>query len=68
VDALAALRGAVGKELAETKWLSARHADGEALAFMALALANVAGVEILATSNVHLAVAGTSAARAGPRS
>lgn len=64
IVALATLRRAVDKALAQGKWLSASHADGEALGFMAMALANVAGVETLAKSNLHLVIAGTAAGRA----
>lgn len=64
VTALAVLRSAVDKALAQGEWSSASHADGEALAFMALAIANVAAIETLATKNVHFVIAGTAAGRA----
>jgi hypothetical protein len=63
VSALAALRRAVDKALAEGEWSSASHADGEALAFMALAIANAAAIETLAQENIHLVIAGTAAGR-----
>jgi len=63
VSALAALRRAVDKALAEGAWSSASHADGEALAFMALAIANAAAIETLALENIHLVIAGTAAGR-----
>jgi hypothetical protein len=63
ITALAALRRAVDKALGQGEWTSASHADGEALAFMALAIANVAAIETLARENVHLVIGATAAGR-----
>lgn len=61
---LADLRKEMEHLLPIVDWSSQSHADTEVLAFMQLAIANVAAIETLGKTNVHFVVAGTAAARA----
>ena len=64
IAALAALRTRVEKLLDEGGWVMAgSHADTEALAFMQLAIGNVAAIETLARADPRLGIAATAAGR-----
>ena len=64
IAALAALRTRVEKVLEEGGWVMAgSHADTEALAFMQLAIGNVAAIETLARADPRLGIAATAAGR-----
>lgn len=57
------LRKEMENLLPAVNWVIRSHGDAEVLAFMQLAIANVAAVETLAKTNIHFVVAGTAAAR-----
>jgi hypothetical protein len=61
---LADLRREMEDQLPAVNWTTRCHADSEVLAFMQLAIGNVAAIEVLAKEDVRLVVAGTAAARA----
>jgi hypothetical protein len=64
IAALAALRTRVEKVLDEGGWVMAgSHAETEALAFMQLAIGNVAAIETLARADPRLVIAATAAGR-----
>lgn len=61
---LADLRKEVEDLLPAVDWTTRCHADSEVLAFMQLAIGNVAAIDTLAKRDVRFVVAGTAAARA----
>lgn len=65
IAALAQLRVEVEKILADGEWsMTGSHADAEAMAFMQLAVGDVAAIETLAGRDIRLVIAGTAAGRA----
>jgi hypothetical protein len=64
IAALAALRTGVEKALEDGGWVMAgSHADTEALAFMQLAIGDVAAIETMARADPRLVIAATAAGR-----